>query len=83
MKEWIHFDNKLLKLSDVDSFELADDNQIFCNYHQGLSYLVAQEDFKNMDEAWERFEYLKYLLGIASNHSFNFSSSNFQSKNPL
>ena len=83
MTEWIQFDNKLLKLSDIDSFEFADHNQIFCNYHQGLSYLVTQEDFKNMDEAWERFEYLKCLLGIPSSHGSNFSFSSFQSKNPL
>lgn len=63
MSEWIEFSNRLLKISDIDFFELASENIIQCHFHQGLSYAILEESH-GANFTLERFNNLKDILKI-------------------
>ncbi len=65
--EWLEFDNKLIRVSEIDYFEKQDDfgkHFIVCNWHQGQDYKDSSEVFEGRETRDNRYNEIKVLIGI-------------------
>lgn len=68
--EWLEFENKILKIQDIDFFEVAD-NVVYCNFHQGMKYEVLEEIYASLENSQKRFSGLKQILQVIECSSFS------------
>jgi hypothetical protein len=63
-KEWLEFDGKLIRMSEIDYFEILE-SEIICNWHQNQKYIISSESYKeDKITGFGRWEMIKLILGI-------------------
>ncbi len=62
-EKWIKFNNKLLRIRDIDSFDIKV-LSLKCNYHLGISYEFLEERFEKHEELQLRLGEIESILGL-------------------
>lgn len=65
--EWLEFDDKLIRVDEIDYFEKQDEfgkHFIVCNWHQGQDYKDSSEIFTVKEDRDKRYQEIKVLIGV-------------------